>query len=551
VLCPSCHRRLERSASHCGTCGLPLGGAPAPLELVLEDRTRVALVGEMTIGRAPESSIVLGHESVSRRHVRISADALLSDDGSRYGTWVDGRRVAEPVALRDGSTIRLGDVDVLVERRRALAEAGRTIVVRPGDSLILRTTDPELDGTSREWPRLRSGYKLKRLDVTEGPRRWVLQDLREDRFVRFGDVDAELIQRLDGRHSLHDLAAEAEQRIGPTGPAHLARLLADLGQRGLVAGAAASSAPVADAETGRLRRLITPRVKLVPRAGELIDAIYERGGWVLFTRPALIALAVLAVAGIAAFAGLVAVAYGTPFVVAGKIGLGGLVFLLGRLAIAGVHELAHGLTMASVGRRIRRAGLKVVVVFPYAFVDTSEAWFEPSRRRIAVSAAGPASDVVLGGVFSLACLATPDGVLRDIFFNLAFGAYVGALFNLNPLIDRDGYQMLVDALGEPGLRGRARAQLARRLSGQGATEHSRALSLYGAFGLAWTAVVGLLAIAISLRYESVAFEYLGHTPAHVLMGLLWLAFLAPAVIMVARPLLQRLRGPTATAPAGS
>ena len=64
-------------------------------------------------------------------------------------------------------------------------------------------------------------------------------------------------------------------------------------------------------------------------------------------------------------------------------------FLLGRFAVVAVHELAHGLTMASFGRRIERAGLKLIAIFPYAFVDTSEAWFEPRRRRIAISAAGP------------------------------------------------------------------------------------------------------------------------------------------------------------------
>ena len=34
----------------------------------------------------------------------------------------------------------------------------------------------------------------------------------------------------------------------------------------------------------------------------------------------------------------------TPFVVASKVGLGGLVFLLGRFVVVAVHELAHGLT---------------------------------------------------------------------------------------------------------------------------------------------------------------------------------------------------------------
>ena len=58
-------------------------------------------------------------------------------------------------------------------------------------------------------------------------------------------------------------------------------------------------------------------------------------------------------AGIGVFAALIALRYGTPFVVANKIGLGGLVFLLGRFAVVAVHETAHGLTMASFGRRVR------------------------------------------------------------------------------------------------------------------------------------------------------------------------------------------------------
>ena len=116
-------------------------------------------------------------------------------------------------------------------------------------------------------------------------------------------------------------------------------------------------------------------------------------------------------------------------------------FLGGRFLVVAIHECAHGLAMASFGRRVQRAGLKLMVIFPYAFVDTSEAWFEPRRRRIAISAAGPVSDFSLGAIFSLCCLALPEGTVRDIFFQLAFAAYVGAFFNLNPFIDRDGYQI--------------------------------------------------------------------------------------------------------------
>ena len=51
--------------------------------------------------------------------------------------------------------------------------------------------------------------------------------------------------------------------------------------------------------------------------------------------------------------------------------------------------------------------------------------------------------------------------MRDIFFNLAFAAYVGGFFNLNPFIERDGYHILVDGSTSRGCGG------ARRSSSRG------------------------------------------------------------------------------------
>jgi putative peptide zinc metalloprotease protein len=245
--------------------------------------------------------------------------------------------------------------------------------------------------------------------------------------------------------------------------------------------------------------------------------------------------------GIAAFAYLVAARYGTPFVVARRLALGGLVFLVGRLAIASLHELAHGLTLASFGRRVGEAGLKFVLVFPYAYVDTSDAWFEPRRRRMAVSAAGPVSDLTLGGAFSLVCLAAPKGTLRDIFFQLAFAAYVGALFNLNPLLERDGYHMLVDILREPGLRPRALAQLRRRLAGRPLSSDSRVLARYGGLVLAWTGVSTALAVLLSLRYERALGVLVPGPAAWVLIAPIWAALLAVPLLIVVPPLRERGR----------
>jgi hypothetical protein len=106
---------------------------PRPFELVLADGTRVPLVGEVTLGRDPSSTVVLRDPSVSRRHARIAPGdgdgPLVEDAGSRHGTFVDGVRVTGPVRLRDGARLMLGDCELVVERAVGAVEAGRTRVV--------------------------------------------------------------------------------------------------------------------------------------------------------------------------------------------------------------------------------------------------------------------------------------------------------------------------------------------------------------------------------------------------------------------------------------
>jgi putative peptide zinc metalloprotease protein len=540
VLCRECHRQVTRGAAFCGSCGAPLGDAGAPLELVLTGGARVPLIEDVTIGRGPAATLRLEDPSVSRLHARISGSRI-EDAGSSHGTYVDGARLTAPLALRDGARIRIGDQELRVERRRTDSEPGRTIVVRPGASLVVGAAGVQPGGGSFGMrPRVRSGYALKRLGAEEGSRRWVLRDLSRDGYLRLSDRDAQLFELLDGTRSLVDLIGEAERRFGATGSARLARLLADLGERGFLAGVAGAQAR-AEEPASFWRRLITPREKVLRGLGARFDALYRHGGWVLFTRLALWLIGVLCVAGVGVFAALIAGRYGTPFVVADKIGLGGLVFLLGRFAVVAVHETAHGLAMASFGRRVEKAGLKLVVILPYAYVDTSEAWFEPRRRRMAISAAGPVSDFSLGAIFSLCCLLLGAGTVRDICFQLAFAGYVGAFFNLNPFIERDGYHMLVDWLREPGLRRRAREQFARRLSGRGSSGDSRVLARYSRWGLAWTVLAGGFAVALSLRYLPAMTALAPDWVVYVVLGTLWVAFFIPAVWTVGKPLLERFR----------
>lgn len=64
----------------------------------------------VTIGRTPESDIVLEAREVSRRHARIERQGLrfvLVDEGSKNRTYVNGAAISEPYTLSDGDEISI------------------------------------------------------------------------------------------------------------------------------------------------------------------------------------------------------------------------------------------------------------------------------------------------------------------------------------------------------------------------------------------------------------------------------------------------------------
>ncbi len=547
MLCTVCHRQVPRTDARCRSCGTPRDGA-VHLDLVLGGGERVPLDRPLTIGRAPASDLLLDDPSVSRTHARIvvgEAGATLEDAGSSYGTFVDGRQLAGPVALAPGMRIEVGDRLLEVAERTDRSAAGMTVSVPAGISLIVEQPSvrrARLRGQQSRRPKLRSGWSLKRLEESEavGGARFVLKDHRSSVVVRLATEEAEMAQLLDGDHDLVSLIGEASARWGPDGPARLARLLAELADKGMLSGVDAGQA--ATGASAWLTRIVRPRERELPGVPQAMAALYRHGGWILFSTPALAVLAVIALGGLVAFAALVIGRYGTPFVVAQRVGLGALVFVVARFALVVCHELAHGLIAESFGRPISRAGIKVALVFPYVFVDTTDAWFESRRRRMMISLAGPVSDIILGGGFALACLVTAPGSIRDILFQVAFGGYVGALFNLNPLMERDGYHVLVDLLQEPGLRRRATRHLHEVLSGRGPAD-SRRLLIYAVASLVWSVLTVAFAVVLSLRYYPILAKLAPAALVWTVLSAFYLVLALPLAVQLLRPLWTRVYRP--------
>lgn len=85
---------------------------------------------EVTIGRAEDADIVLVDEQVSRRHARIrplgDGRYELADLGSSNGTYLNGKRVDEPVVLHGTQQLQVGDTvfSAVVDP----AEVGGTVI---------------------------------------------------------------------------------------------------------------------------------------------------------------------------------------------------------------------------------------------------------------------------------------------------------------------------------------------------------------------------------------------------------------------------------------
>jgi putative peptide zinc metalloprotease protein len=398
---------------------------------------------------------------------------------------------------------------------------------------------PSTDGALR--PRLRSGWALKRLeDEPKQPERYVLRDLVSGRFRTLDAVDAKLIPLLDGRRTVTELLVEAGNIAGPSGGGRLARLIADFGERGMLDGI--EPTPQQEATPSLLGRAFKRRDKTIDGLPEYFQTAYRHWGRVFFSPLSVTFLVLLSFAGLFVFSYLVGARYGTPLVVARRLVIGGAVFIAGRFLLVCFHELAHGLTLAHYGRRAGPSGFRLLFIFPYAFVDSSEAYFETRAHRIWISLAGPLSDFTMAALFSIACAVSPPGNVREVLFQLAFAGYVGAFFNLNPFLDRDGYQILVEWLREPGLKQRAREQLRQRLTGHVTGEQtSPVLMRYATAGLVWSAVGAGFVAVLSVHYYHEISQLLPH--AVVVGGIVAfvLVLLLPIVLALVVPLFQRAR----------
>ncbi len=289
--------------------------------------------------------------------------------------------------------------------------------------------------------------------------RYVLRNTRTSAYLQLTERDRFLWDLMDGDHRVRDLLFAYSREYGQLALPRIQQLIDQLNGAGLLARAPGET------EAGRRTakdRVIAAMLRMELAVAGLdggVERIYGRLGWVLFTRVGIAIILLTAIAGLLLFA--TASGHARLFDVGGAGVLGAVLAFAAYTLSLVVHEMAHALATKSYGRRVPRGGLMVMMGMPYAFVDTTDMWFEGRGPRIMVSLAGPIATAAMAAFFAAGAALLPSHVAAGVCFQVAFALYINTLFNFNPLIPLDGYYALSDWLGMPRLREEAGAYFRR------------------------------------------------------------------------------------------
>ena len=265
-----------------------------------------------------------------------------------------------------------------------------------------------------------------------------------------------LWELMDGEHTLTDLAMAYYARYGSSPFERLDTLILQLEKNGLIENSPSGTPPVrATGFASHLQHIADATFQREfdwHQADEFFTRFYRCIGRIFFTRVALIGFFIISVIGFVCFVILEPSDTFQLFTFNESYGQGLIVLIIANFFVLFWHESGHGLTCKLFGRRIHKAGIMFYYGMPVFFVDVSDMWMSGRIPRIIVSLAGPVVNVIFGGAIAILVIMLPPAAWTRALFQVAYVAYLGALLNLNPLLELDGYYVLMDWLEIPQLR---------------------------------------------------------------------------------------------------
>ena len=260
----------------------------------------------------------------------------------------------------------------------------------------------------------------------------------DGQMVQLSTLLYELLDGIDGRRSLDELAALLSDRLGRRVETdHVVKLAEKLAAQGLLAGTEGAAPPKRNPLLAlRWKVLITnPRVT----GGLTWPFTGLFAPWILV--PALLCFG--------ATLWFVAVEKGIASATAQAFDRPGLLLLVTALVVAsaGFHELGHAAACRYGGAKPGGIGAGLYLVWPAFYTDVTDAYRLPRRARLRVDLGGLYFNALVAIVTMGAWLLTGiDALLLLIALQL-----IEMVKQLSPVIRADGYHILSDLTGVPDL----------------------------------------------------------------------------------------------------
>ncbi|HUQ17679.1 MAG TPA: hypothetical protein VM070_07820, partial [Candidatus Saccharimonadales bacterium] len=368
-------------------------------------------------------------------------------------------------------------------------------------------------------------------------------------YLRIDPADVALLDLMDGRRSVQEVLVAHLERSGVFALERLSRLTAALRANGFFGEAPPPLYEKLRARRARrdpivrasrlLHRLVLWDLAHWSNAHRFVDLLYRSGGKAAFTRLGAGLLVAFSLAGLAVWLSELLASRHQLVTLGGSYVFGILALVLLQVLSITIHEAGHALAIRHFGRHIRRCGVAMYYLFPCFYVDSTDMSLGSRRERVIVSLAGPFGGLSVGAACALVAAADPGGLVGGIAFKAASLFVFQFVLNLLPILELDGYHVLVDALEAPFLRQRAlgfvRGPALRKLRRrQRWSREEIGLAIFGASAI----LISLLTLVFSIvlwrsRVAVAAGELLAVGPVGLLaLGILVLVFVGPLAVAV-------------------